>query len=364
MSKTLQQQLADKMLKQYPTATIKKIDKDNYLDIHIPAISEKIGTHFTFSTTRNGIKLSVYSKDDVLCEQFLENSSELEPATRGVRLKDNPIYDTVKKAIEAALFFIGELTESKKAPAIKKAVPATKKLVLKKAVPKKAVPKNTTPKKDSLQNVPEEKQLKKLAKPVSEFKSVKIGKQIWMSENLNVVTFRNGDKIPEAKSDKEWAEAGKNKKPAMCYMDNDKNNGKKYGILYNWYAVNDPRGLAPEGWRIPNEDEWEQLIVFLGGKDIAGNKMKFTRGWSEWDDEDGELFSGNGTNESGFSGMPGGSRADFGTFNYVGDHAGWWSSIDCNATDALSLIIYNYFESIKYSEDIKSYGFSARCINK
>ena len=141
MPKTLQQQLADKMLKQYPKATIKKIDKDNYLDIHIPSISDKIGTHFTFTTTRNGIKLSVYSKDDVLCEQFLENSLELEPANRGIRLKNNPTYETVKEAIEGALFFIGELIESKKAPALKKAVP--KKAVPKKAVPKKAVPKKS-----------------------------------------------------------------------------------------------------------------------------------------------------------------------------------------------------------------------------
>lgn len=112
-SDSLQQQLADALLEKFPDATVKKIDKDNYLDIHIPAISEKIGTHFTFITSRNGIKLSVYSKDEALCEQFLENSSELEPATRGVRLKDNPVYETIEEAIEGALFFIGELTDSK-----------------------------------------------------------------------------------------------------------------------------------------------------------------------------------------------------------------------------------------------------------
>ncbi len=135
MSKTLQQEIANGITQKFKDAVVKKIDKDNYLDIHIPAISDKIGTHFTFTTTRNGIKLSVYSKDDVLCEQFLENSLELEPANRGIRLKNNPTYETVKEAIEGALFFIGELIESKKVPALKKVVP-------KKGVPQKAVPKN------------------------------------------------------------------------------------------------------------------------------------------------------------------------------------------------------------------------------
>jgi hypothetical protein len=113
-SATLQQQLADALREHYPDATIKKIDKDNYLDIHIPAISEKIGTHFTFTTSRNGIKLSVYSKDDELCERFLNSSTELESATRGVRPKNNPSYSTVNEAIDGALFFINELTGSKK----------------------------------------------------------------------------------------------------------------------------------------------------------------------------------------------------------------------------------------------------------
>jgi len=344
MSKTLQQQLAGKLLKQFPKATVKKIDKDNYLDIHIPVISEKIGTHFTFTTTRNGIKLSVYSKDDVLCEQFLENSSELELANRGVRLKDNPIYDTVKKAIEGALFLIGELIESKKAPAIKKAVPkqavpATKKLVLKKAVPKKAVPKSKSPKNDSVQNVPEEKQLKKLAKSV-EIKFLKIGKQEWMTENLNVDTFRNGDLIPEAKSDKAWKEAGEKGQPAWCYYDNKSINGKKYGKLYNWYAVNDPRGLAPDGWLIPDENDLLNMTSFLFEKDIQGKVgLKI-------------------------SDCLGGQRYKDGSFRNIGEWGNWWSNFEgITGTDNAW---YRYLtfngpsESRQYHN--KSSGFSIRCL--
>jgi len=83
------------------------------------------------------------------------------------------------------------------------------------------------------------------------FKEVKIGEQIWMAENLNVDTFRDGTKIHEAKTREEWNNIGNMGEPAWCYYDNDRINGEKYGKLYNWYAVNDPRGLAPKGNPIP-----------------------------------------------------------------------------------------------------------------
>ena len=84
----------------------------------------------------------------------------------------------------------------------------------------------------------------------------KIGKQYWTTKNLNVSRFRNGDPIPEAKTKDEWIQAGIKKQAVWCYYDNDFKNGTKYGKLYNWYAVNDPRGLAPEGWDIPTDDDW------------------------------------------------------------------------------------------------------------
>lgn len=89
----------------------------------------------------------------------------------------------------------------------------------------------------------------------SAIKSIKIGNQTWMTENLNVDNFQNGDIIPEAKTTEEWEQAGKRQQPVWCYYDYDINNGKKYGKLYNWYAVNDPRGLAPKGWHIPSDEE-------------------------------------------------------------------------------------------------------------
>ena len=143
-----------------------------------------------------------------------------------------------------------------------------------------------------------------------------------MAKNLDVTHFRNGDPISEAKSNEEWIKAGEKKHPAWCYYDNDPMNNEKYGKLYNWYAVNDPRGLAPEGWQIPSEDDWSILKDDLGGETVAGKKMKFTDFWNDYIGKS----SGNGTNESGFSGLPGGHRSTDGVFRYIGEEGYWWSS--------------------------------------
>ena len=108
--------------------------------------------------------------------------------------------------------------------------------------------------------------------------TVTIGTQTWTTKNLNVATFRNGDAIPRAKTDKEWKAAGDNKQPAWCYYENKTTNGTKYGKLYNWFAVNDARGLAPTGYHIPTDEEWTVLSTFLGVEDAAGKKMKSTSG--------------------------------------------------------------------------------------
>ena len=184
------------------------------------------------------------------------------------------------------------------------------------------------------------------------FNSVKIGNQIWMTENLNVDCFQNGDIIPEAKTAEEWKAAGNAKMPAWCYYDNDPKNGKKYGKLYNWYAVNDTRGLAPDGWHVPTDKEWPVLSAFLGGVDVAGTKMKSTSGWND---------NGNGTNNSGFSGLPGGDRANNGSFYYVGSYGHWWSSSEYAEVNAHCFgLKYSY---LRLDGSNKSDGFSVRCVN-
>ena len=129
------------------------------------------------------------------------------------------------------------------------------------------------------------------------YKSVKIGKQEWMAENLNVNHFQNGEIIPEAKTDEEWAKARMENRPAWCYYDNDISNGGKYGKLYNWYAVNDPRGLAPKGWHVPTNFEWTVLIDYLaanGHSGAEGKALKAISGWSN---------GGNGTDDYGWLGL-------------------------------------------------------------
>jgi uncharacterized protein (TIGR02145 family) len=191
----------------------------------------------------------------------------------------------------------------------------------------------------------------------NENKEVRIGDQIWMSKNLNVDKFRNGDLIPEAKTAEDWKKAGENKQPAWSYYNNDPANGAKYGKLYNWYAVNDSRGLAPEGWKIPSDEDWSRLTDFLGGERVAGTKMKSTDFWADYDGE-----SGNGTNESGFQGLPGGYRSSFGSFNAIGKYGVWWSSSENATSNAWSRDLNYYNGNVNRNDDDKAIGFSVRCL--
>jgi uncharacterized protein (TIGR02145 family) len=181
---------------------------------------------------------------------------------------------------------------------------------------------------------------------------IKIGNQIWMTENLNVEKFCNGDSIPQAETDDEWEYAGVNNQPAWCFYDNTGANDIIYGKLYNWHAVNDPRGLAPIGYHIPTDKEWKRLETTLGVD--AGIQMKTTSGWAD---------NGNGTNSSGFSGLPGGSRGSAGTFISVGRWGSWWSSTENNTFEAwmCSLTCVSSRVGVNGGEG-KENGFSVRCL--
>ena len=186
---------------------------------------------------------------------------------------------------------------------------------------------------------------------------VTIGKQIWMAENLNVDKFRNGDPIPEAKTTEEWQTMGEQNKAAWCYYDSDPANGIKYGKLYNWYAVADPRGLCPAGWHVPSDGEWTQLTKTLGGDSDAGSKMKSASGWS-----DGGNDGGNGTNSSGFSGLPGGNRTNNGSYNFIGNYGYWWSSTQNSTSLAWLRYLNDANGNVLRFSLTKSCGFSVRCV--
>jgi uncharacterized protein (TIGR02145 family) len=185
------------------------------------------------------------------------------------------------------------------------------------------------------------------------YMTIRIDTQEWITENLDVSVFRNGDPIPEVTSDEEWRKAGQQGKPAWCYYENKIENGKKLSKLYNWYAVNDKRGLAPAGWHVSSDAEWRNATDFLGGEDAAGTKMKSGTDWNQ---------DGNGTNESSFTGLPGGCRDLNGKFNNKGTIGFWWSSSDYDKELAwyrcIDISPYYVYRTNYYKQN----GLSVRCI--
>jgi uncharacterized protein (TIGR02145 family) len=189
------------------------------------------------------------------------------------------------------------------------------------------------------------------------FASVTIGSQVWMAENLNVDRFRNGDPIPEAKTSEAWKLASINKEPAWCHYQNDPASGAIYGKLYNWYAVNDPRGLAPGGWHVPTDAEWTSLTNGLGGLMVAGGAMKSMGGWNE---------NGNGSNSSQFSGSPGGYRNDSGSFLARGWSGYWWSATAATSGVVWFRVLSNLDDEVNRTtttlRNSTGCGFSVRCV--
>lgn len=168
--------------------------------------------------------------------------------------------------------------------------------------------------------------------------TIKIGSQEWATEDLRVTKFRNGEDIPLVNDGKEW---GGLTTAAYCISPDG-------NYLYNWHAVNDSRGLAPEGFHVPSDEELTQLTEFLGGENVAGNEMKST----DWD----------GTNSSGFSALPSGHRYYYdGRFNVLGDYGNWWSSSP-SASGAWSRTLSSCSSIVHRNNHIRQHGFSVRCI--
>ena len=202
------------------------------------------------------------------------------------------------------------------------------------------------------------------------YKTVKIGDQWWMAENLKVTHYRNGDPIPNVTSDSAWVELSTG---ARCVFDNDESNAETYGYLYNWYAVNVDRGLAPQGWHIPSDEEWKQLEMVLGmsrseADDIGfrvtdeGGKIKAT---GTHEDGTGLWSAPNtgATNESCFSALPGGYRYDNdGTFRSMGDDAYFWSSTESGSNYAWNRSLHYDSSEVTRYHDVKQSGFSVRCL--
>jgi uncharacterized protein (TIGR02145 family) len=235
-------------------------------------------------------------------------------------------------------------------------------------------------------------------------KSAKIGKQEWQIENLNVSQFKNGDPIKEATTLKEWQKAIDNQEPAWCYYEfrsvqDDPINGTKYGKLYNWFAVNDPRGLAPKGWHIPSLDEWTILFNTVGGKNTAGYKLKSTNSWPTygvWDYDTQQAvtlkYDTYGVDYMGFNAIPGGNISYLIGFSGGGRCSGnWWTTSEsknvpstyqgqfgseerggilysplnfdqCGSNQVFVVTMYHRTDAIEIYSECKNEGYSVRCI--
>jgi len=196
------------------------------------------------------------------------------------------------------------------------------------------------------------------------YQTVTIGTQEWMAENLKVTHYRNGDPIPHVTDAATWEGLTSG---AYCEYDNDGGNVATYGRLYNWYAVDDSRNIAPEGWHVPTDEEWKQLEMYLGMSQSEADDA----GW-RGTDEGGKLKESGtthwaspntgATNESGFTALPGGYRFGSGYFDGMGYLAGFWSSTEGSSSNA-------WYRGLGYDDaqvyrgyHYEHYGFSVRCV--
>ncbi len=191
-----------------------------------------------------------------------------------------------------------------------------------------------------------------------------MGTQEWMAEGLKVTKYRDGTPITFVSNSHDWhhIEAGT---ALYSYYDFDKNNyGDIYGALYNGYAVHDPAGLCPDGWRIPTKEEWEVLTVYLGTRTNAGGKMKSTRTAPKDDHPRWDSPNTGANNISGFSALPGGRIDSHGISRDIGKNSFWWSSTIDDKTHYFGYGAHHNKAYMGYSRFHPLSGFSVRCIKK
>lgn len=189
----------------------------------------------------------------------------------------------------------------------------------------------------------------------NKYKTVSIGTQTWMAQNLRTTKYNDGSSIPNIKNAIEWSKLTTG---AYCSFKNTANIDSiaLYGHLYNWYSLNTGK-LAPKGWHVPTDDEWNILITYLGNDGYEGDKLKET-GTIHWN-----LPNDRATNETGFTALPGGSCGKFGDFDYIGDFGFYWTVSEFNSYDAWYWKLHCVSNTIMRSHDNgKRNGFSVRCI--
>ncbi len=189
------------------------------------------------------------------------------------------------------------------------------------------------------------------------YKTVTIGTQTWMAENLKVTKYNDGTAIPNITDNTQWSQLSTG---AWSYYNNDVANNAKYGKLYNWYAVskisNGNKNVCPTGWHVPTDAEWTVLTEYLSGASVAGGKMKEV-GTTSWNSPNTDA-----TNTSLFTGLPGGSRYNNGYYYDVGGNGYWWSSTEDDIYDAWNRDLYGIDGDADRGSRGKRAGLSVRCL--
>jgi uncharacterized protein (TIGR02145 family) len=182
---------------------------------------------------------------------------------------------------------------------------------------------------------------------------VVIGNQIWMAHNLDVSHYQNGDPIILLEPDEYWRQTTEG---AWCFYENDSLSHGKFGKLYNWYAISDPRGICPKGWRVPSKKDWMELINFTGGDSLAGGKLKNTVLWDRLHEEAEDAFS--------FGAIPSGYRLTSGEFMNQGIITVYWTSDKADQNNAWDIFLISKSPIAGISQTGAEHGFSCRCIKE
>jgi len=183
--------------------------------------------------------------------------------------------------------------------------------------------------------------------------TIAIGSQVWADKNLDVSTYRNGDPIPQVQDSIVWSNLTTG---AWCYYNGDAGLGTIYGKIYNWYAVNDSRGLAPLGYHVASDAEWTTLTNYLGGDTIAGGKLKALTLW--------QAPNLGATNSSGFTALPAGFRNNIGNCYNITYDGYFWTSTEFNSAQAWDRYLWNERKDINRYSLNKQYGLTVRCIKE
>jgi len=185
------------------------------------------------------------------------------------------------------------------------------------------------------------------------YKTVTIGNQVWMAENLKTINFNDGTPITLVTGNSAW---GALTTPGYCWYANEEATSKAtFGALYNYYTVK-TGNLCPTGWHMPSDGEWTTLTTYLGGDSIAGRKLKET-GITHW-----QTPNTGATNETGFNALPGGYRTDTGPYNSIGQSGYWWSSTGISLVSSWNRTMSYAEKKVERNGSFTQNGFSVRCI--